>query len=216
MMKPPIHFTILHQLLTISTTPKQLLPPRAPAYQNPHPYKPVQASTYQNHPHITPRARQSLEIRNTRNYAKLDELLAQLFERMKEAVVGHDTEDFYGLKNRVEALTKEGSIQLTGARPNVNNKPLPNNRNADVNMITTEDNWNLKRAIIPIGKMKKVISLVFASLMITVEAHASTEVTVISTKTPTIWGAKPEEALKNLTCTPSLVCREYTKIEQVV
>ncbi|MCD7467591.1 hypothetical protein HAX54_005112 [Datura stramonium] len=60
--------------------------PRTPSYQNPHPYHPIQAPTYENRPHIAPRAHPNLETRNTRNYTKLAQPLAQLFERMKAAV----------------------------------------------------------------------------------------------------------------------------------
>ncbi|XP_060175148.1 uncharacterized protein LOC132605892 [Lycium barbarum] len=133
--------------------------PRAPPHQNPRPYKPNQAPTYQNRPHTIPRAHPNPDTKNTRNYTRIAEPLAQLFERMKAAgiiqpiegkipepipkwfdgskrcayhsgVVGHATEDCYGLKNKIEALIKEGVIQLAEAKPNVVNNPLPAHEDA--------------------------------------------------------------------------------------
>lgn len=54
-------------------------------------------------------------------------------------IVGHDTEDCYGLKNKIEALIKEGAIQLAGPHPNVSDNLLPNHRNANMKMITIEE-----------------------------------------------------------------------------
>ncbi|PHT32385.1 hypothetical protein CQW23_28722 [Capsicum baccatum] len=39
-------------------------------------------------------------------------------------VVGHDNEDFYGCKNKIEALIKDEEIQLAGPQPNVSSNPL--------------------------------------------------------------------------------------------
>ncbi|XP_049382777.1 uncharacterized protein LOC125847126 [Solanum stenotomum] len=100
-------------------------------------------------------------------------------------VVGHDTEDCYGLKNKIEALIKEGAIQLTGPQPNVNNNPLPKHGNANVNMITIEEDLDVKGEVIA----------------------ATSYMPLYNSETPTIWGAEPEETLKNWTCTPSLVRR---------
>ncbi|XP_060198907.1 uncharacterized protein LOC132627530 [Lycium barbarum] len=135
--------------------------PRAPPHQNPRPYQPNQAPTYQNRPHTIPRARPNPDTKNTRNYTQIAEPLAQLFERMKAAgiiqpiegkipepipkwfdgskrcayhsgVVRHATEDCYGLKNKIEALIKEGVIQLAEAKPNVVNNPLPAHGDAKI------------------------------------------------------------------------------------
>ncbi|XP_060206189.1 uncharacterized protein LOC132633698 [Lycium barbarum] len=59
--------------------------PRAPSHQNPRPYQPVQAPTYQNRPHTTPKACPNHDIKNTRKYTQIAEPLAQLFERLKAA-----------------------------------------------------------------------------------------------------------------------------------
>ncbi|KAH0634436.1 hypothetical protein KY284_037222 [Solanum tuberosum] len=164
--------------------------PRAPTYNKPHSYQPLQASTFQNRPYAAPRARPNHEIKTTHNYTKIVEPLAQLFERLKttsmiqpiegkipdpipkwfdgskrcayhSGVVGHDTEDFYGLKNKIEALIKEGAIQLTGPQPNVNNNPLPKHENANVNMITIEEDLDVKGSIVSIGKVEKDTLLMF-------------------------------------------------------
>ncbi|XP_049370758.1 uncharacterized protein LOC125835694 [Solanum verrucosum] len=189
--------------------------PRAPTYNKPHSYQPLQASTFQNRPYAAPRAGPNHEIKTTRNYTKIVEPLAQLFERLKIAgmiqpiegkihdlipkwfdsskryayhsgVVLHNTEDCYGLKNKIEALIKEGAIQLIGPQPNVNNNPLPKHGNANVNMITIEEDLDVKGEV----------------------TAATSYIPLYNNETPTIWGAEPEETLKNWTSTSSLVRRE--------
>jgi len=210
-----------------------------PTYHKPHPYQPVQASTFQNRPHAAPRARPN-KIKTTHNYTKINEPLAQLFERLKAAgmiqpiegeipdpipkwfdgskccayhfgVFGHDTEDYYGLKNKIEALIKEGAIQHTGPHPNVNN-PLPKHGNVNVNMIAIEEDLVVKGRLIPIGKVKTNTLSSFDAPAVTTQGQKIIEVIttttfmpLYNTETPTIWGAEPEETLKNRTCTPFLV-----------
>ncbi|XP_049386709.1 uncharacterized protein LOC125850930 [Solanum stenotomum] len=217
--------------------------PRAPTYNKPHSYQPLQASPFQNRPYTAPRARPNHDIKTTRNYTKIAEPLAQLFERLKTAgmiqpiegkipdpipkwfdgskrcayhsgVAGHDTEDCYGLKNKIEALIKEGAIQLTGPQPNVNNNPLPKHGNADVNMITIEENVVLNGSILPIRKVENDTLSAFDALIMTTHEQTLIEVTAATTymsiynsETPAIWGAEPDETLTNWTCTPSLVRR---------
>ncbi|KAG5622809.1 hypothetical protein H5410_008027 [Solanum commersonii] len=207
--------TILHQLLTMSTTPKQTYKPGAPTYNKPHSYQPLQASPFQNRPYAAPRARPNHEIKTTRNYTKIAEPLAQLFERLKTTVVRHDTEDCYGLKNKIEALIKEEEIQLTGPQPNMNNYPLPKHGNADVNMIIIEENMVLNGSIVPIIKVENDTLSAFDALIMTTHEQMLIEVTAATSymplynnETPTIWGAEPEETLKNWTCSSSLVRRE--------
>ncbi|XP_059277557.1 uncharacterized protein LOC132031603 [Lycium ferocissimum] len=189
--------------------------PRTPPHQNPRPYQPVQAPTYQNRPHATTKTRPNTDIKNTRNYTRFTEPLAQLFERLKAAgviqpiegkildpiprwfdgskhcayhsgVAGHDTEDCYGLKNKIEALIKEGAIQITGARPNVDNNPLPTHENANVNMVTVEEDKDSKRVIMPIEKDK---SSTFAAPAGKIQKQAPVKIvatTSHNTETPTI------------------------------
>jgi len=130
-------------------------------------------------------------------------------------VVGHDTEDCYGLKNKIEALIKEGAIQLTGPQPNVNNNPLPKHGNADVNMITIEENVVRNGSIVPIRKVENDTLSAFGAPILMTQGQATIEVTattsympLYNTETKTIWGAEPEETLKNWTYTPFVVRRE--------
>ncbi|XP_015169313.1 uncharacterized protein [Solanum tuberosum] len=146
-------------------------PPRAPAYQNPpRPYVPVQAPIHQNRLAYAPRPRPNPEARNARAYTPIAEPYAQLFERLRTAgvlqpvegklpdpiprnfdgnkrcayhsgVQGHDTEDCYGLKNQIESLIRRGVIKCTPAPPNVNNNPLPNHENREVNIVTLDDEY---------------------------------------------------------------------------
>ena len=68
---------------------------------------------------------------------KIPEPIPKWFDGSKSCayhsgVVGHATEDCYGLKNKIEALIKEGVIQLAEAKPNVVNNPLPAHGNAKI------------------------------------------------------------------------------------
>ncbi|XP_049375476.1 uncharacterized protein LOC125840547 [Solanum verrucosum] len=146
-------------------------PPRAPAYQNPpRPYVPVQAPIQQNRPAYAPRPHPNPEARNARAYTPIAEPYAQLFERLRttgvlqpvegklpdpipcnfdnnkrcayhSGVQGHDTENYYGLKNQIESLIRRGVIKCILAPPNVNNNPLPNHGNWEVNIVTLDDEY---------------------------------------------------------------------------
>ncbi|KAG5615843.1 hypothetical protein H5410_015667 [Solanum commersonii] len=129
-----------------------------------------EASIHQNRPAYAPRPRLNPEARNARAYTPIAEPYAQLFERLRTAgvlqpvegklpdtiphnfdgnkrcayhsgVQGHDTEDCYGLKNQIESLIKRGVIKCTPTPPNVNNNPLPNHENREVNMVTLDDKY---------------------------------------------------------------------------
>lgn len=115
-------------------------------------------------------------------------------------VQGHDTEDYYGLKNKVEALIKEGVIQLTRVQPNIHNNPLPNHGDASVNVILTEKEWNLEGTIIAIGDIEK--SIIQEKTLIEVESlprsisimdNASHEVSFHKSELPPkdFWHNKP-------------------------
>ncbi|XP_049405282.1 uncharacterized protein LOC125868753 [Solanum stenotomum] len=117
-----------------------------------------------------PRPCPNPEARNTRAYTPIVEPYAQLFESLRTAGVlqpvegklpdpifrnfdgnkrcayhsgiqGHDTEDCYGLKNQIESLIRRGVIKCTPTPPNVNNNPLPNHENREVNMVTLDDEY---------------------------------------------------------------------------
>ncbi|XP_055800430.1 uncharacterized protein LOC129869872 [Solanum dulcamara] len=174
-------------------------PPRAPTYQSPtRPHVPLQAPTHQNRPAYVPRPRPNLEARNTRTYTPIAEPYAQLFERLRIAGVlqpvegklpdpipynfdgnkrcayhsgiqGHDTEDCYGLKNQVETLIRRGIIKCTPTPPNVNNNPLPNHENREVNMISLEEEYNLGETITPVWNAEEAATASPVQPIITVQ-----------------------------------------------
>nr|XP_009616645.1 uncharacterized protein LOC104109133 [Nicotiana tomentosiformis] len=55
------------------------------------------------------------------------------------------------MKNEIEMLIKSGNIQCTPAPPNVNHILLPNHQNCGVNMITLDEEYDLKGTIVTIG-----------------------------------------------------------------
>ncbi|KAJ8563703.1 hypothetical protein K7X08_032155 [Anisodus acutangulus] len=54
-------------------------------------------------------------------------------------ISGHDTENCYGLRDKIEALIKEGVIQLKGPASNENNNSLPDHDDANVNIMILND-----------------------------------------------------------------------------
>ncbi|KAJ8526419.1 hypothetical protein K7X08_028896 [Anisodus acutangulus] len=87
-------------------------------------------------------------------------------------IPGHDTENFYALRNKIETLIKEGVIQLKGPSSNVNNNSLPDHDDANVNMITVDEDHNLEGTIVPVQRKEKVESSTFITPMITVQVKA--------------------------------------------
>ncbi|KAJ8564732.1 hypothetical protein K7X08_001192 [Anisodus acutangulus] len=87
-------------------------------------------------------------------------------------IPGHDTENCYALRNKIETLIKEGVIQLKGPSSNVNNNSLPDHDDANVNMITVDEDHNLEGTIVPVQRKEKVESSTFITPMITVQVKA--------------------------------------------
>ncbi|XP_015163374.1 uncharacterized protein [Solanum tuberosum] len=65
--------------------------------------------------------------------------------------VGHDTEDCINLKPKIQDLIDQNVVSLQTVAPNVNSNPLPNHRGATINMIETDDDWCVTKAIVPIA-----------------------------------------------------------------
>ncbi|KAJ8556509.1 hypothetical protein K7X08_032261 [Anisodus acutangulus] len=114
-------------------------------------------------------------------YSTIPEMSPILFQNgtMRLSIVrrttrdsGHDIENCYALRNKIETLIKEGVIQLKGPSFNVNNNPLPNHDDANVNMITVDEDHNLEGTIVPVQREEKVESSTFITLVITVQVKA--------------------------------------------
>ncbi|XP_060178843.1 uncharacterized protein LOC132609024 [Lycium barbarum] len=95
-------------------------------------------------------------------------------------VTVHDTENCLTLKDKIEALIKEGVIQLKGAPPNIINNPLANHGDANMNMITIDEDCNLEGTIVSVKKEEKVESSAFIAPVITVQTRAPIEVEVLT------------------------------------
>ncbi|KAJ8563623.1 hypothetical protein K7X08_032075 [Anisodus acutangulus] len=94
----------------------------------------------------------------------------------------HDTENCYALRDKIEALIKEGVIQLKGPSSNVNDNPLPDHDNANVNMITVDEEHNLEGTIVPVRRKENVESPASITPMITVQLRAPLGVEVLPPK----------------------------------
>ncbi|XP_059289021.1 uncharacterized protein LOC132042521 [Lycium ferocissimum] len=203
---PPAPYPVYHTQPTYC--PPRAPAYQSPSQYQPT-YPPQPQYQPQNHPQNTPRPRPNFERKPTKTYTPLAEPLAQLYERLRTAgilqpiqgrvpnplpgwydgtkhcayhsgVAGHDTENCLTLKDKIEALIKEGVIQLKGAPPNINNNPLPNHGDANVNMITIDEDYNLEGTIVPVKKEKKVESSPFIAPVITVQMRAPIEVEVLT------------------------------------
>ncbi|KAJ8562448.1 hypothetical protein K7X08_011739 [Anisodus acutangulus] len=84
--------------------------------------------------------------------------------------------------DKIEALIKEGIIQLKGPPPNVNNNPLPNHDNANINMITVDEENSLEGTIVPVRTEERVESSALITPIITVQVRAPFEVEVLPPK----------------------------------
>ncbi|KAK4718414.1 hypothetical protein R3W88_016752 [Solanum pinnatisectum] len=65
--------------------------------------------------------------------------------------VGHDTEDCINLKHKIQDLIDQKVVSLQTVAPNVNSNPLPNHGGVTINMIETDDDWCVTKAIVPIA-----------------------------------------------------------------
>uniref|UniRef100_M0ZQD2 Gag-pro n=1 Tax=Solanum tuberosum TaxID=4113 RepID=M0ZQD2_SOLTU len=65
--------------------------------------------------------------------------------------VGHDTEDCINLKHKIQDLIDQNVVSLQTVAPNVNSNPLPNHGDVTINMIETDDDWCVAKAIVLIA-----------------------------------------------------------------
>lgn len=75
--------------------------------------------------------------------------------------IGHSTENYTALKHRVQALIKAGWLNFKKENgPDVNNNPLPNHQNAQVNAIEvrgTDLKKNAKSVVTPMGELFEIL-----------------------------------------------------------
>ncbi|XP_049350430.1 uncharacterized protein LOC125815075 [Solanum verrucosum] len=64
--------------------------------------------------------------------------------------VGHDTEDCINLKHKIQDLIDQNVVSLQTVAPNVNSNPLPNHGGVTINMIETDDDWCVSKAIVSV------------------------------------------------------------------
>ncbi|KAG5614333.1 hypothetical protein H5410_014157 [Solanum commersonii] len=100
-----------------------------------------------------PRPRPNPEARNARAYTPIAEPYAQLFERLRVAgvlqpVEGKTSDPILVILMGASVCLPLGSprtrirvIKCTPVPPNVNNNPLPNYENREVNMVTLDDEY---------------------------------------------------------------------------
>ncbi|KAJ8564427.1 hypothetical protein K7X08_000887 [Anisodus acutangulus] len=110
-------------------------------------------------------------------------------------IPGHDTENCYALRNKIDALIKEGVIQLKGPSSNENNNRSPNHDDANVNMITVDEERNLEGTIVPVQREEMVESSAFITPMITVQVRAPFGVEVLPPKPRIMAPSFPEKVL---------------------
>ncbi|XP_060190790.1 uncharacterized protein LOC132620095 [Lycium barbarum] len=191
-------------------------------------YSPQPQYQSPNRPQNAPRPRPNVERKPTKTYTPLAEPLAQLYERLRIAgilqpiqgripnplpgwydgikhcayhsgVTGHDTGNCLALKDKVEALIKEGVIQLKEAPPNINDNPLPHHGNADVHMIAIDEDCNLEGTIVSVKGKEKVESSACVAPVITVQTSAPFEVLTPRPRITTLVAPAPSRNTKAVT-----------------
>ncbi|KAK4727155.1 hypothetical protein R3W88_032072 [Solanum pinnatisectum] len=65
--------------------------------------------------------------------------------------VSHDTENCINLKHKIQDLIDQKVVSLQIVAPNINSNPLPNHGGVTINMIETDDDWYVTKAIVPIA-----------------------------------------------------------------
>ncbi|KAG5590830.1 hypothetical protein H5410_041344 [Solanum commersonii] len=187
---------------------------------NPTIIHPEHQHTKINKDHMFIAKNQSTKIdQNVCAYTPIAEPYAQLFERLRivgvlqpvegklpypiprnfnenkrcayhSGIQGNDTEDCYSLKNQIESLIKRGVIKYTPAPPNVNNNPLPNHDNREVNMLTLDDEYkgpdypNIDEANVMTSSMQHVITVQLREPLIVHTCFPSVVVTPLIARKP--------------------------------
>ena len=64
--------------------------------------------------------------------------------------VRHDTENCINLKHKIQYIIDQEVVSLQKSSPNVNTNPFSNHGGININMIETDDDWCMRKAIVPI------------------------------------------------------------------
>ncbi|KAK4724275.1 hypothetical protein R3W88_027054 [Solanum pinnatisectum] len=129
----------------------------APLYQNTLPNYQAPQPNYQTHSYPRYQAPRPKYSKLSSKFYRPDQRCAYHSNN-----VGHDTEDCINLKYNIQDLIDQKVVSLQTVEPNVNSNPLSNHGGVPINMIETDDDGCVAKAIVsitPVNLERAVASL---------------------------------------------------------